>query len=81
MSSLGLSSPPLSGLLEVSAAGFSAVSPESFLLFALEYRSEYQPPPFSTNDVWEIRRWTFLALHLGQVRTGFSVMRCSRSNS
>jgi hypothetical protein len=49
--------------------------------FVLEYASAYQPPPFRTKDVREISFLTLRERHWGQVFTGSSVMRCSRSNS
>ena len=53
----------------------------SFLPFFDEYRSEYQPLPFRTNEVFEINFLIRRLLHSGQVLIGSSVMRCSISNS
>jgi hypothetical protein len=47
--------------------------------FGPAYRSEYQPPPLSVKLVWLMSFSTFLALHLGQVRTGLSDIFCHSS--
>ena len=56
-------------------------SPESDLALELEYASAYQPLPYKTNDVRENSFFTRRERQEGQVFTGSSVMRCSRSNS
>ena len=56
-----------------------------FLLFERfegpEYRSDSQPPPLRMKPPPPIIRRAFNFPHLGHFLIGFSVMRCSRSNS
>ncbi len=47
----------------------------------LEYRSLYQPPPFSMNAVWLMRRSTASLPHLGQVLIAASVIFCHSSKA
>lgn len=52
------------------------------LALLLEYRSEYQPPPFRMNAAPpEIWRFAVFWLHLGHVSRGSAVMRCSSSQT
>jgi hypothetical protein len=46
-----------------------------------EYRSEYQPPPFRMKPVPPTMRRAFCAPQLGHFLIGFSLIRCSFSNS
>jgi len=61
---------------------------ESLLLLSLfdrfdgpEYRSDSQPPPFKMKLPPAIMRRALSLPHFGHLLSGFSVMRCSRSNS
>lgn len=45
------------------------------------YRSAYHPPPLRMKLLWVMSRRAFSLPHDGHLRTGSSVMRCSRSNS
>jgi hypothetical protein len=46
-----------------------------------EYRSDSQPPPLRMKLPPPIMRRALSLPHLGHFLSGFSVMRCSRSNS
>ena len=46
-----------------------------------EYRSDSQPPPFKMKLPPPIMRRALSLPHLGHFLSGFSVMRCWRSNS
>ncbi len=48
--------------------------------FGEEYRSLYQPPPLSWNDVCEIWRSSACAPQASHLRLGGSLMRCRYSN-
>jgi hypothetical protein len=52
-----------------------------FLLEGPEYRSDSQPPPFKMKPPPPIIRRALSLPHFGHFLSGFSVMRCSRSNS
>jgi hypothetical protein len=53
----------------------------AFLLEGPEYRSDSQPPPLRMKPPPPIIRRALSLPQLGHFLTGFSVMRCSRSNS
>jgi len=83
----------VSDLDELLVSDFDALSPDddpldSPLLLSLfdrfdgpEYRSDSQPPPFKMKLPPAIMRRALSLPHFGHLLSGFSVMRCSRSNS